>query len=164
MTSADLLAAIQTSDEVPKPVPLPYVIEAINQLTLYVDNVYDVTYMLACLNLLNRYVKEDREERHVTKRDLYMFKRRVSQVLEVVVSRQYGGAEVWIAKDVTYASLFGVQFSFHNLPPRRGLLDYANSPRNRVLPWSGFRLQPRSALVLDWARQLRAEYYIARPR
>lgn len=125
---------------------------------LYVDNAYDAVYLLARLNLLNRYVKEDRPERYLSNAAMYAFKRRAAQVLEVLIVR-YKDAEVWMAGDVTYASVFGLQFSFHNLPRRPALLAFAASLRNQPREWSGFRLQPRARLVLDWARQLRADFY-----
>lgn len=157
MTSADIFDVLRQSDDQPKTIPLAYALEAINQREMHVENAFDAVYLLACLNLLNRYVKEDRKERYLTKRDLYMFKRRAAQVLEVLVAHRYENAEVWIAGDVTYACMFGLQFSFHNLPRRAAMLAFAASPQNRPREWSGFRLQPRACLVLDWARQLRTD-------
>lgn len=159
MNSTEWFEELQRSDAQPKPIPLAYVVEAINQREMYVENTHDAVYLLACLNLLNRYVKEDRTERHFTKRDLYLFKRRVSQVLEIVIAHRFEKGEVWIAGDVTYACLFGLQFSFHNLPKRPALAAFSATPQNRTREWSGFRLQPRACLVLDWARQLRTEFY-----
>lgn len=44
-----------------------------------------------------------------------MFKRRSAQVLELLVAHRYENTEGWISGDVTYACMFGLQFSFHNL-------------------------------------------------
>jgi hypothetical protein len=89
---------------------------------MHVGNAFDAVYLQTCLNLLNRYVEEDRTERYLTKRDLYMFKRPAAQVLEVLVTCRFEDTEVWIAGDVTYASMFGLQLSFHNLPRRPALV------------------------------------------
>ena len=105
----------------------------------------------AAMNFLNAYVKKPDADLHFHKR--YLFKFDVTRVLEAILQNPINGVSIYLAPDVTYVNVGGLQFSFHNLEQTEILTTYQQSEKNNVQEWTGLRLQPAAKQVLDYALQ-----------
>lgn len=148
MTHGALLARLRDPDATFSPPTEEQALTAYHAALLTIRDRYDAAYYFACMNLLNAYVKQGDAGREFAKR--YHFKRYVADAIEHVVASRTPDVEVHVARDVIYARVLELQFSFHNVRLSRLLRDYQASPRNRVQEWSGVRLQPPAALLMEW--------------
>lgn len=103
----------------------------------------------AAMNFLNAYVKKPDADPHFHKR--YMFKNDVTRMFERLLQNPIAGVSVYLAPDVTYVSVGGLQFSFHNLEKTEILTSFQQSDQNIIQKWTGLRLQPAAKKVLDYA-------------
>lgn len=122
---------------------------ALRLSNLNVVDTQSVLLFFAAMNFLNAYVKKPDADPHYHKR--YKFKNDVARVLESIVQYPITGVSVFKAPDVTYVSVGGLQFSFHNLEKAEILTSYQQSDKNIVQEWTGLRLQPAAKQVLDYA-------------
>lgn len=103
----------------------------------------------ASMNFLNAYVKKDYAVPYFRKK--YYFKEDVARILETLVDQQIEGIQIHIADDVTYVSVKGLQFSFHQLDLSPTMEAYRESDANVPQEWTQLRLQPYAKDLLDTA-------------
>ncbi len=119
---------------------------------LPVADIPSALVFFAAMNFLNAYVKKPYADPHFRKR--YMFKNDVTRGLESLIQHPLSGLSIYMAKDVNYVSVGGLQFSFHNLEKTQILRDYSKSEMNIVQEWTGLRLQSAAKQVFDYAMGL----------
>lgn len=106
------------------------------------------------MNLLNTYVKKENVGKEFAKR--YMFKDYIVRGIEQVISKKIKGMSIFLDPEVTYVTLFNLQFSFHNIRPSSYLRqNFLNSSFNNRQEWTGVRLQLAASLLFEWAEQVR---------
>jgi ArsR family transcriptional regulator len=150
MKFEELIAMIKNIDETSDQVlDLEDAKLALRLSNLHVVDTQSALLFFAAMNFLNAYVKKPDADPHFHKR--YMFKNDVARVLERLLQNPIDGVSVYLAPDVTYVSVGGLQFSFHNLDKTEILTSYQRSDKNIVQEWTGLRLQPAAKQVLDYA-------------
>jgi hypothetical protein len=155
-TKEELFAQLKASGNTKQALPIRSISEAMLNYKTPIRSPEDALYVFACYNLLNAYVKTDHATQHM-KGNRHEFKTFVSKTVAEVIEKKFEDVTIWMDDSFTFVRLFGIDFSFHDLPANTALRKYRSSARNIQHVWSQFRLQPRAPLVLDWARQVRAE-------
>lgn len=116
-----------------------------------IENRNDALYFFASMNLLNAYVKDPSASEDFKKR--YKFKRHLSKGIEEVIMKNIAEVEVYLDSSVTYITVCGIQFSFHNIPITKHLKNnYLYNKANKPQSWSGVRLQPHSVFLYEWTK------------
>lgn len=124
---------------------------ALRMTHLTINDTQSALLFFAAMNFLNAYVKKPYADPHFHKR--YMFKNDVARTLEVLITRPIEGVSIYLAQDVNYVSVGGLQFSFHNLEKTDILSQFKQSDKNIMQEWTGLRLQPAAKPVFDYALQ-----------
>jgi len=153
MTSAELLKVLSDPTSSFPEIEEEQAMKAYLGALSPIEDKYDALYFFACMNLLNAYVKKENAGEF---RKRYRFKDYVIHGIEQVIIKKIDGVEIYLQPDVTYVSLFGLQFSFHNLRPTSFLRkQYMNSPQNKKQEWTNIRLQPPARIIFEWAEEMR---------
>jgi hypothetical protein len=151
------------SGDVTQELPLGLITEALRNYKAPILNSADALYVLACHNLLNAWVTTDHAKQHL-KINPNRLKMLVARTIAELIEKKLEDVKVWMEGDFTYVRLFGVEFSFHQLPLNATLEPYRSSARISRHIRLHFRLQPRAPLALNWARQIRIAHQSLRPR
>lgn len=131
--------------------------EALANMYLKLRNSYDVAYFMASMNLINAWIKTQKDNYN----SVYLFKIHVVNKIGELLAKRIPDVSVYISQkeQVSYIRVFELQFSFHNLTLSDELKTFAASEDNHVQIWTGIRLQKKAQLVLSWTRQVRELYY-----
>lgn len=110
------------------------------------DTNLDCFKYFASLNLFNAYVKKDYAEQSI--KDNYVFKKNIISAVHKLVEFcpdgvLYGKCD----EKVIYLSVYGLQFSFHSVLPKK---DNLNLPK---IEWQKLRLQPFALYIFKKAIQ-----------
>jgi len=124
---------------------------ALRIMNLNVEDAAGTLLFFAAGNFLNAYVKKPYADPHFHKR--YLFKNDVTRVIESLTTRPLVDVSVYLAQDVDYVRVKGLQFSFHNLENTPILSAFRQSERNVLQEWTGLRLQPAAKPIFDYALQ-----------
>lgn len=125
--------------------------EAYKYLSINVNSKDDMLLILASANLLNAYVKQKDYVEFMKYK--YIFKNILVNKLEEAIKKRIEGIDIYVTKDLTYAKVHDLQFSFHYLKLNDFMHKYMNSSFNKVQTWSGVRLQPCASIVFNRAKQ-----------
>jgi hypothetical protein len=116
----------------------------------------ELRYQLAAAVVLNAWIESERRLGFSRRKKFYAFKQKVDELANWALKAKPSGVILWaealshINTPVLYIRIDEVDFSFHQIPVARRLLD---APR-LDLSWSEVRLKPIAPLVLAWARAL----------
>ena len=127
-----------------------------NMNAMQLLNTEDMFLYFASLNLLNTYVKQNKNKMK------YYFKQFVTKAFDSAIVNQI--------KDVTYSyddvekllivNISGMQFSFHNVNPS-AKMEFVKMSRDKEVrayfkkeEWEGFRLQPIAETLFKYANNL----------
>lgn len=124
---------------------------ALRIMNLNVEDELSALLFFAAGNFLNAYVKKPYADPRFHKR--YLFKNDVTRVIESLTVHSIDDVSVYLAQDVDYVRVKGLQFSFHNLEKTPILSAYKQSDRNVLQEWTGLRLQAAAKPILDYALQ-----------
>jgi ArsR family transcriptional regulator len=156
MTLDELIKTIRTMDEEDHQVLSEDDAKLALRVTfLEVNDAPSALVFFAAMNFLNTYVKKPYAEPHFHNR--YLFKNDVTSVIEALILSPIPGVEVYLAQDVNYVSVKGLQFSFHHLEKTQILSQFKQSDRNVMQEWTGLRLQAAAKQVFDYAIQEASE-------
>ena len=113
-----------------------------------INNSYDVYLFLACINLLNTYVKQNK------KAISYSFKSRIFFINEILANNEFENIRLnylYSKKEVLYVfEVLGVQFSFHGVIIEKGIWDMLKRYQAQF-SWDGIRKQKCAKTVFDVA-------------
>ena len=124
---------------------------ALRMIYLAVENAQSALVFFAAMNFLNAYVKQPYADPHLYKR--YWFKNDVIRVFETLIKHPIEFVTIYLAQDVNYVSVAGLQFSFHNLEKTEIVSEFKQSDANIMQEWTGLRLQPAAKAIFDYALQ-----------
>lgn len=136
--------------DIPEPIDDVVAIEAYKSVLLPILTEADAFLFCASMNLMNAYVKRAHESSEFRKR--YKFKLHLARGLEEIIRNRVSGVQIHVSKNVTYVTVRGHQFSFHNVILTRRLWAYMSSSENGVQQWTGRRLQPVALRIFNEAR------------
>lgn len=117
-----------------------------------IRNKYDAFYYFASMNLLNAYVKKPYATEAFKKK--YRFKSYVVKGIEQIITNKIEKVNVFFTLRITYVSVLGFQFSFHNLNSTYQIKEYTKSGKNIEQEWAGLRLQPAALLIYKKAKEV----------
>ncbi len=155
MKLQELIDYINYNDEFPE-ITNEEAEEAYFASLIKIKNEYDTFYYFACMNLLNAYVKKPYATEELQKR--YRFKNYVVKGIEQVIAENIKNVKIFFKPEITYVSVLGLQFSFHNLNISYELREFMKSRNNIEQQWCGIRLQPPAVLVYRKAKEIYEVY------
>ena len=144
---------LMTDNELYKSIENQEVIDIIDVVKAYailyhaqVNNTYDIYLFLACINLLNTYVKQNK------KAISYSFKSRIFFINELLAHNDFSDVKVnylFSKKEQLYMFMvFDVQFSFHGIIIEKGIWDMLKKYQSQF-SWDGIRKQKCAKTVFD---------------
>ena len=136
-------------------IPVSLLREAKSGLEFEITNSGDAAYFFSCANLINAALTGRYGVGSIPNsltKEVHSFKARVSQVAESVIQCPIEGVEIYFDRNLMYAKIDRIQFSFHAIAHSETIKRFIRSAGNKRQDWSGIRLQPVSAMVLDWGR------------
>lgn len=111
-----------------------------------VENSYDVYLFLACINLLNTYVKQNK------KAISYSFKSRIFFINDIIATSTFDDIKInYLASKSELLLMYevlGVQFSFHGIIMEKGIWDMLKKYQAQF-SWDGIRKQKCAKTVFD---------------
>ena len=111
-----------------------------------VENTYDVYLFLACINLLNTYVKQNK------KAITYSFKSRIFFINDIIATSDFSDIKInYLASKSELLLMYevlGVQFSFHGIIVEKGIWDMLKKYQAQF-SWDGIRKQKCAKTVFD---------------
>jgi len=135
--------------------------EAFGTMKILPKSETDFFHSLCCINLINAYLSRQRKGSKLLEKDsklfrnIYSFKSYLSDILTERIKAKNFSAPIYIEKNLTMVEANGFQFSFHNVPLNETLENFSKSNDNRIIEWSGKRLQPIAPLLLKYSRGIR---------
>ncbi len=116
----------------------------------------ELRYQLAAAVVLNAWIESERRLGFSRRKKFYAFKQKLDSLANWAIEAEPSGVTLWAEASpysktpILYIRVDGVDFSFHEIPLARRLLDSGRSQ----LTWTEVRLKPIAPLVLAWARAL----------
>ncbi len=135
--------------------------EAFGIMKIYPKNEDDFFHSLCSINLINAYLSRQRQNKQLKEkenklfRNIYYFKTYLSDVLTERIKSQNFTIPIYVDKNLIMVEIKGFQFNFHSIPLNETLTNFSNSVNNKVIAWSGKRLQPIAPLLLNYSRAAR---------
>ena len=126
--------------------------KAYTNLTMKINNEFDVLLFLASVNLINAYVKQNDAILYMQPK--YIFKDILVKRLEEIIKKDIKGVRIYFNRETTYVKVFNLQFSFKCLPTSEFMNKYMTSPKNKKQQWEGKRLQPCCSSILSQAESI----------
>ena len=126
--------------------------KAYRNLTMKINNEFDVLLFLASVNLINAYVKQNDAILYMQPK--YIFKDILVKRLEEIIKKDIKGVSIYFNRETTYVKVFNLQFSFKCLPTSEFMNKYMASPKNKKQQWEGKRLQPCCSSILSQAETI----------
>lgn len=123
--------------------------------TMFILNEQDAFLFYASLNLLNTYVKQNKDKIS------YGFKEHVKSAFDSIIMNKINASYYYDSKEkVLIVNICGVQFSFHNVEPSAKMY-FAKNFENKLTikhyqpqEWEGLRLQPVAETLFKFANNL----------
>lgn len=141
------------------------IMEALGVMKIKVENAYDAFYFFAAMNLMNAWLNRKKKKCTLVKKEdklfknMYFFKTYVQKTITDLIINNTLDVKMYFEKDLVIVEIFEFQFSFHNIPSNDIIYEYINSNKNRLIEWSGKRLQPVAPLILNYARIIKEDFY-----
>lgn len=135
--------------------------EALGTMKILPQNETDFFHSLCCINLINAYLSRQRKGSQLLEkntklyRNMYSFKSYLTEILTERIKAKNFSAPLYIEKSIIMAEVNGFQFSFHYVPLNETLEIFSRSMDNRLIEWSGKRLQPIAPLLLKYSHGIR---------
>ena len=111
---------------------------------MQIENKEELFYLLSSLNLLNSAIKLPLYKRRLNYGGI---KKNVSRVIKYLIAQKSVNNlfdQLFIDPDdlnCACISLYGLQFTFHQIPLDKTLSSFIHSKRNKVEQWEGYKLQ-----------------------
>ena len=111
---------------------------------MQIENKEDLFYLLSSLNLLNSAIKLPLYRRRLNYGGI---KKNVSRVIKFLIDQKSVNNlidNLFIDPDdlnCACISLYGLQFTFHQIPVDSTMSSFINSERNKISQWEGYKLQ-----------------------
>jgi hypothetical protein len=135
--------------------------EAFGTIKVFPKTEMDFFHSLCCINLINAYLSRKRRGRQLLDKEkelfknMYTFKSYLSDILTTRIKDGNLEAPLCIQNGLIIVEVNGFQFSFHNISLNETLENFSRSKDNRLIEWSGKRLQPIAPLLLKYSRGIR---------
>jgi hypothetical protein len=135
--------------------------EAFGTIKIFPKTEMDFFHSLCCINLINAYLSRKRRGRQLLEKEkdlfknMYTFKSYLSDILTARIKDGNLEAPLCIQNGLIIVEVNGFQFSFHNISLNETLENFSRSKDNRLIEWSGKRLQPIAPLLLKYSRGIR---------
>jgi hypothetical protein len=116
----------------------------------------DLRYQLAAAVVLNAWIDDEKRRGYDRGKFYAAFKPRVSELAIWATKQELSDVKVWAEttkshKEMLFIRVDKVDFSFTEIPFARELIILGSEQ----FTWSGVRLKPKAAALLEWARGLR---------
>lgn len=141
------------------------IMEALSVMKIDVANAYDAFYFFAAMNLMNAWLNRKKKSEMLMRKEeklfnnMYFFKTYVQKAITDLIINNITDVKMCFEKDLVIVEIFEFQFSFHNIPSNQIISEYIESNKNRLIEWSGKRLQPIAPLILNYARIIKKDFY-----
>jgi hypothetical protein len=141
--------------------------EAFGTMKIFPKSEMDFFHSLCCINLINAYLSRKRKGRQILEKDkelfknMYSFKSYLADILTLRIKSGNISAPIYIQNDLVIVESYGFQFSFHSISINETLENFSRSTENRLIEWSGKRLQPIAPLILKYSRGIRQKYLLS---
>ncbi len=150
------------SNEKEYPIKKSYLMEALAVMKINPKDELDTFHSFAALNLINTWISSRRQnllnqrEKRLFK-NMYYFKTYLTNILTNLILNKASFVRIYIEGNLIMVEIMAYQFSFYSVPKNEILVIHEKSEDNKVIEWTGKRLQKIAPLLLFYSRELRQQ-------